>query len=95
MTTHEWKVRTPEGPRWYRATRFARQWRLATRLKDEEIWSEVAPPWPAEVLSGWRDLLWAKYQRRRVPFEVVQEIDRLLPEDLRRTLGGETGGGRL
>jgi hypothetical protein len=81
---HEWRDTTDEGPRLFKATRFARRWSLATRLKAEEAWTALEDPFPIEVLERLRDLLWAKYQRRRVPFEIVREIDMMLPADQRR-----------
>ncbi|MGI8603649.1 MAG: hypothetical protein ACR2OZ_11710 [Verrucomicrobiales bacterium] len=87
MTEHHWKVRTERGPRFYKASRFARRWTIQTRLKGEEIWTGLTEPFAATVLEPLRDLLWAKYQRRRLPFEVVREIDLLLPIEQRRTVG--------
>ena len=84
MTTHDWRERTEEGLRLYRASRFARQWTITTNLKGEEEWVPVPAPWTAELLLPLRDVLWAKYQRRRVPVEHVQEIERMLPEEVRK-----------
>jgi hypothetical protein len=92
MTRHEWRARTPEGARFFRATRFARAWQLATRLKHEDAWSPLDPPWPEDVVLALRNLLWAKYQRRKVPYEIVAEIDALLPADSRRLGSGDDGG---
>jgi hypothetical protein len=85
MIDHEWREQTEEGTRIYRARRFARRWTLQSRLKSEDEWTEVPPPFDPVLVEKLRDLLWAKYQRRRVPFEVVCEIDRLLPEGVRLT----------
>lgn len=91
MTEYEWRERTDDGPRFYWAARFARQWQVETKLKHEETWTKLAPPYELSVLRALRDVLWAKYQRRKLPFEVVHEIDRQLPPDQRLT-GEENGG---
>jgi len=85
MIDHEWRQQTDDGPRLYRARRFARRWTLESRLKSDETWMAVAPPFDPEIVERLRDLLWAKYRRQRVPFEVVREIDLLLPAEKRRT----------
>ena len=92
MTEHNWRERSPDGPRLFTASRFGRRWRIKTRLKSEEDWAELAPPWKAPVLVSLRDILWAKYQRKRLPFEVVHEIDQQLPEELRMTTDEKEGG---
>ncbi len=92
MVDHVWRERSPDGPRFFCATRFGKRWQIRTKLKSEEDWTPLAPPWDDAVLVSLRDLLWAKYQRRKLPFEVVYEIDHLLPDDLRTTTD-EKGGG--
>jgi len=92
MTEYEWRERTEEGTRFFWAGRFARQWKIETRLKDEEVWTTLQPPYDPPVLLALRDVLWAKYQRRKLPFEVIQEIDSQLPAELRLTTD-EKGGG--
>jgi hypothetical protein len=86
MTVHEWRMRTADGPRLYRAQRFGKKWRLISRLKSEDEWIEHEAPYAADVLISLRDVLWNKYQRKRLPFEVVVEIDAQLPAEQRRTL---------
>jgi hypothetical protein len=91
MTRHEWHAPTSEGSRYFRATRFARAWQIATRLKHEAEWTRLDRPWEFDVVLALRDLLWAKYQRRKVPYEVVAEIDVLLPDGWRRTGLADSG----
>ncbi len=92
MTEYEWRERTPDGTRLYWAGRFARAWRIETRLKAEEGWTRLEPPFDPAVLVALRDVLWARYQRRKLPFEVVREIDVQLPSADRLTTD-ENGGG--
>jgi len=92
MTEYEWRERTEQGPRYFWAGRFARQWKIETRLKVEDEWTTLQPPYDPAVLHALRDVLWAKYQRRKLPFEVVHEIDAQLPASDRLTTD-EKGGG--
>ncbi|MFN0129950.1 MAG: hypothetical protein ACKV19_25070 [Verrucomicrobiales bacterium] len=92
MTEYEWRDRTQDGPRLYWAGRFARAWKIETRLKSEDAWTVLTPPYDPAVLVALRDVLWARYQRRKVPFEIVREIDSQLPDAVRLTTD-EHGGG--
>lgn len=92
MTEYEWRERTDQGARFFWAGRFARQWKIETRLKDELVWTTLSPPYEPSVLQALRDVLWAKYQRRKLPFEVVHEIDCQLPEEVRLTTDQKGGG---
>ncbi len=78
---HTWGERTPDGiHRYCRASRFRGQWRLASKLDGEDFWTREDPIAEGDLRSL-RDVLWRKYQRRRLPWEHVAEIDRLLGED--------------
>lgn len=78
---HTWRERTLEGQhRYMRARREAGQWRLASKVDDEEFW-QSHDPISEEDLRSLRGVLWRKYQRRRLPWEHVEEIDKLLGED--------------
>ena len=92
MTEYEWRERTEDGTRLYWAGRFARQWKIETRLKDEDTWTTLSAPYEPAVLRALRDVLWARYQRRKLPFEVVHEIDALLPAAERLTTDDKGGG---
>ena len=80
MAKHEWHERTPEGDvRYVTARRHLGKWQFKTCLKSDEEWT------PLEVLSledfkQLRDVLWRKYQRKRVPYEHVVEIDEMIEE---------------
>ena len=78
MSTHEWRENTPEGDvRLVTAKRHAGRWMLQSRLKSEEDWTRFNVI-PLENLLYLREILWNKYQRRRVPHEHVLEIDALI-----------------
>ena len=80
MGKHEWRERTPEGDvRYVTARRHLGKWHFKTCLKSDEDWT------PLEVLSledfkQLRDVLWRKYQRKRVPYEHVLEIDAMIED---------------
>ncbi len=77
MTTHEWMERTPDGQRYYRADRFAKRWRIITTLKHEEHWQEMNPV-PMETLQELRTIVWNKYQRKRLGYTVIEEVDGMI-----------------
>jgi len=75
---HEWRETDPgQGQRIIRAWREGKRWIIRIRLKDEEDWSDPNPT-PISILQTLRKRLWDKYQRRRVPWEHVDEIDKIL-----------------
>lgn len=63
----------------FRATKHGKVWRLQTRPKSEEEWTYHDPP-DLERLFHLRDMLWRKYQRNRVPFEHVAQIDGMIED---------------
>ena len=80
MRIHEWRDETDDGEqRTVRATLHGKQWRFEARLKSEPDYTEVPRP-PLEWLHDLRDVLWNKYQRRRVPHEQVARLDVLIEE---------------
>jgi hypothetical protein len=84
MQDHEWRERTDDGVRFYRASRHGKQWRMITSLKHEETWTDLPAPWDESVTEALRDVLWAKYQRNRIAAEAMLEIDQMLPEEKRK-----------
>lgn len=84
MEAHNWREKTEEGTRYYRAEHHAGRWRLMTQLKEqrrgEDEW-ETLDPAPEEVWRELRDIVWRKYQRRRCPWKLVEQIDKMLGDD--------------
>lgn len=77
---HEWKTTTADGEkREVRAEKFGGHWRLQSRLRGEERWTYHDVP-ELEDLIELRDVLWRKYQRKRLPHEDVMAVDRLIEE---------------
>ena len=77
---HVWKTRTEEGEkREVRAERFGGRWRFQAKLKSEERWTYYDVP-SLEDLDELRDILWRKYQRKRLPYDDVASIDAMIAE---------------
>jgi hypothetical protein len=75
---HSWRTKTADGVRRdMTARRFGRHWTLRSRVKGEEGWTEHEEIALAD-LKELREILFAKYQRKRVPWEYLTEIDALI-----------------
>lgn len=88
MESHSWKERTDEGTILYRASHHAGKWTLESApkvgraLKDEVEYQRLE--FTRDHWLTLRDILWRKYQRKRCPWKLIEEIDKLLedmPED--------------
>lgn len=82
---HEWKDRDEEGNVvMYRAIHHACDWRFIWSYKvgrSEEVeWHDVEEV-SREMWETLRDILWRKYQRKRLPFELIEAIDKRLAND--------------
>ena len=86
MKFHEWHDQDEAAGerRYYRAGKFGRKWTVRTTLKSDSDWEDLDPA-PREVLEALREQLLNKYQRRRVPYEDVVAVDKMVVES-----GGET-----
>jgi len=77
MKKHEWKEKTADGVRIYAATMHGAVWKLRSRLRSEEEWT-YHDPLELPELRLLREVLWRKYQRQRVPFKQVEQIDKMI-----------------
>jgi hypothetical protein len=77
MESHEWNERTDEGKRYYRATFHAERWTFHTTLQKDPDWERLQDV-PEEVWRTLREILWRKYQRKRLPWERVAAVDKIL-----------------
>lgn len=82
MESHEWFENTDEGKVFYRANYYlSGKWTIMTTTqKRNPTWTDLTPP-PEAALRELRDLVWKKYQRKRLPWERVAELDRLLGDE--------------
>lgn len=77
---HEWRSTTADGEkRELRAEKFGKKWRVLAKLKGEEKWTYHDSPL-LEDLIELRVIIWRKYQRKRVSYDDVVAIDRLITE---------------
>jgi len=77
---HVWKEKTPEGEkREVRAERFGGVWRLQAKVKGEEQWTYYDSPL-LEDLVQLRDIVWRKYQRKRLQWDDVASLDQLIQD---------------
>ena len=75
---HVWKETTPEGEkREVRAERFGGEWRVQAKLKHEEQWTYYDTPL-LEDLIELRDIVWRKYQRKRLRWDDVEQLDQMI-----------------
>ena len=82
MERHEWFEITDEGKVFYRANYRKRgQWTIMTTMqKRNPTWTDLDPV-PEEIWRKLRELVFNKYQRKRLPWERVAEIDKMLGEE--------------
>ncbi len=75
---HIWKVITDSREKQeIRAERFGGRWRFQAKLSSESVWTYFDTP-SFEHLEQLRDILWRKYQRKRLPHDDVASIDAML-----------------
>jgi hypothetical protein len=80
---HEWhESRSREeggGKRYMRARWDTRQWHFSLLEPEFEDWQPIAPPGRAEF-EALREVLWRKYQRKRLPWRFIEHLDALLAD---------------
>ncbi|MEY4482621.1 MAG: hypothetical protein RL693_73 [Verrucomicrobiota bacterium] len=85
--THEWRQRDDDNNlRYLRACWDSIKWHFFYTTKTMEDWAELPNP-TLEDYEGLRDVLFRKYQRKRLPWKFVVDIDKFLEE-----MKGEQGG---
>jgi hypothetical protein len=85
---HIWKAVGEDGrKREVRAERFGGRWKFQAQSKGDEHWTYYEAP-SMEDLLELRDVLWRKYQRKRLPWDDVATIDQMI-----RDRGGEVPEG--
>lgn len=83
MEVFSWQDKDADGNKViYEASHFGGWWQLTVTPKVGRAHREEVAPEPVEFTEDtWtslRDLLWRKYQRRRVAWDMVQHIDDIL-----------------
>jgi len=81
-----WKETTPEGDRReVRATRLGQTWRIQSRRRSENEWTEHDPP-SLDDVQTLLDLLRRKYTRRRASLTEVENVEKWIAR-MRETPG--------
>lgn len=77
---HVWQTRTEEGlKREVRAERFGGQWRFQAQVKGESAWTYYDSPLLEDLVEA-RDIVWRKYQRKRLPWKDVESLDEMIKQ---------------
>ena len=81
MKIHDWRTRSETGEnRLWRATKHGSRWEFMSRLqRSEEGWTNHEKM-DINELKTFREVLFNKYQRRRIPWEDVLKIDNMIEE---------------
>ncbi|HEY3601116.1 MAG TPA: hypothetical protein VGK72_04105 [Chthoniobacterales bacterium] len=75
---HIWTSRDEEGrKREVRVTKFGGQWKFQAKFRDELEWTYYEVPL-VEDLRELREIIFRKYQRRRVSAEDLAAVDTML-----------------
>lgn len=81
---HEWKEKTDEGTRIYKAIYHSKEWSMCTAMKGTRaqpaLWEDIETI-TDEHWEMLRDVLFRKYQRKRCPWKLIEEIDKKLCKD--------------
>jgi hypothetical protein len=78
MESHEWWEQTGKGKVYYRANYIGGRWTImTTAMKRNPVWEDLREV-PAGVWRELRAIVFNKYQRKRLPWARVAEIDRIL-----------------
>jgi len=77
---HEWhENRAEDGKkRYYRAHWNSRAWTFRKAEPEDEAWVDITPT--VEIWVALRDVVFRKYQRKRVPYRLLVGLDATLEE---------------
>jgi hypothetical protein len=77
---HEWHEQIDSRTKRYiRGYWDSRNWRFSILSKEEQAWVPVQDP-SLELWQSLRDVLFRKYQRKRVPFKFIERVDAMIAE---------------
>lgn len=78
---HEWREETEEGTRIYKAVFHSKKWCFASSMKgtrrEPPEWEDIEEV-SDELWESLRDVLFRKYQRKRCPWKLIEDIDKKL-----------------
>lgn len=77
MTRHQWREENDGEVRLWRANYHGGRFMLYTKEKEEDRWEKLDPP-KKEDWEALREVLWRKYQRKRIAWNLVAKVDKML-----------------
>ena len=78
MKKHDWRETTLEGEtEMFRATVHGGRWEFFLKMKGDESWQRQDPPAMSQLV-GIREIIWNKYQRGRLAWKSVEQLDNLV-----------------
>ncbi len=94
MKRHDWRELTEDGEkRLWRATKHGGVWKLYSRLKSSDGDFGAHDPMSADELRMLREVLFNKYQRRRLPWGDIEQMDAMIEEaEKDEAVAGAAGG---
>lgn len=85
MESHTWREKSEGDTLVYRASYHGGDWKLERAPKvgraerDNVDWATIE--FDQVLWETLRELLWRKYQRKRCPWKLIDEIDKVLEDD--------------
>jgi hypothetical protein len=77
---HEWREHGDDGvKRKFRGYWDSKKWRVAILEPDFDDWQTVEQP-DLALWKSLRDVIWRKYQRKRLPYKFVAGLDEIIAE---------------
>ena len=77
---HEWREQGDDGvKRKFRGYWDSRAWRIGMLEPEDEDWKPVENP-DLELWKSLRDVIWRKYQRKRLPYKFVEGLDKIIAD---------------
>ena len=84
---HEWKEDTDEGLRYFRGIYHSKEWCFTTapkgRRSEPSVWERIEEPTEEHWLAL-RDVLYRKYQRKRCPWKLIEDIDKTVEKNKKK-----------
>ena len=81
MKRHDWRELTEDGDkRLWRATKHGGVWKLYSRMKSSDDEFQRHDPMSLDELRMLREVLFNKYQRKRLPWGDIEKMDAMIED---------------
>ena len=77
MKRHQWRENDGDEVRYWRANYHGGRFELYRKDDSDEDWVKLDPP-SNEDWQALREVLWRKYQRKRISWNLVAKVDKIL-----------------